>query len=36
MSVQAQSFQRVAVSIFGAFVLTALIAGTAITSMPVA
>lgn len=36
MSVQFQSFQRVAVSVFGALVLTALMAGTAISSMPFA
>lgn len=31
-----RSFRRVAVSVFGAFLLTASIAGTAVTSMPVA
>lgn len=36
MSIRFQSLQRVAISVFGALVLTALMAGTAISSMPFA
>lgn len=36
MSVQVQSFQRVAVSAFGALVLTALMVGTAVSVVPFA